>query len=240
MSITLEERKREVAKKSLVASTKSFKSKTMPLDVNKRDLFRFKNALSDMTYSEVINWLESTLWHENLQELNHFLEVCKDNGISGLTACKWTNGILESEAYKINDPSLRQHILQERDRAASFKLPPIFETFTAEESHLAKFKIRKVLPEAKELVLDLPVVEFKTRMKLNVIKMTVPTTAELTRLAWIAFACLGESNDVSKMEATRNFRAALLDNVRAFSTTPSLRLCDLTKEQMDKLCIVQL
>jgi hypothetical protein len=147
MATTLVERKREVAKKALVSSTKSFHEKQASwVDGNGKPLCRFKNALSDMDHTQTMNWLETTLWYQpNLQLLNKFLSTCYENGVTGTTACMWTKGILESDAYGIDDAKLVQIILDERDQKKLLKLPDLFERskVTAEEAHLIKVRSRK-------------------------------------------------------------------------------------------------
>lgn len=241
---SLDDKKRQMAEKQkgLFGSTKSFKeAATKVMDINGRQLFQFKNPLSDMDNTGVMRWLCSHLTYEDDNEmLGNFLKVCADNGVSGITACKWTDGILESKAYNVSDSRLRALILVIRDDAMKHQpLPSLFGGVKAEDAHMAKMrknKERAVLEEQWEL--DIPVIDRQSTEETGKFKIGIARNAELSRIGWVAFAALSQNPDIHKLKAKRDYRVGLTDNLDAFTTTPAMRISDLNSEQTKKLCIV--
>lgn len=86
-----------------------------------RSLHQFNNALSIMNSHELVAWLGG-LSFSGAKEMREFISECRNNHLSGMTACKWTDGVLES-AYCLRDQSLRRNILRARDLKAGMLHP---------------------------------------------------------------------------------------------------------------------
>ncbi len=255
MSTALEERKARLvaARKGFIPSTKAFPSAQDEIDVNGLRMFRFKNALSDMTHSEVMDWLHSNLWYDkDLTLLNKFFSTCEEHAISGSTACKWTDGILES-AYGIDDPDFRALIIKTREAKINLKLSDVVEgTEAKKDTRLVVFPlegaeakdahlvvVRGPKPSSSLVKLHLRVLKHKTKKYLDLFEITLKKTDDIARIAWAAFAALSTSQGISLVRATRDYFVAFLDDPESFLDDKGIRINDLTSVQIENLCVIK-